>query len=215
VGTNDFKCRRDQRPNVLFENTEELEKINFWSLIQWPTIIIIIIIISLSQSTVGHRPLQYPAISLDLRQLASSSCQTFCANRHSTWPLRYVYLDAVSTPELVYPSGYRFYGWYDQPTATYSMLIRCAVSVTLVLCRITWFRIRSRRETPNLAPSVRRWATLNLWNNRAVSIHVSAPYVMTDQRCLTSTIARRSALTAVLSSSSRKEDDRIILLFCP
>jgi hypothetical protein len=27
-------------------------------------------------------------------------------------------LDAVSTPELVYPSGYRFYGWYGQSTAT-------------------------------------------------------------------------------------------------
>jgi hypothetical protein len=80
-----------------------------------------IIIISLSQSTAEHRPLQYLAISLDLRLLASSSCQPFCANRHSTWPkgvLHYVYLDAVSTPELVYPSGYRFYGWYDQPTAT-------------------------------------------------------------------------------------------------
>jgi hypothetical protein len=74
---------------------------------------IIIIIISLSQSTAGHRPLQLLAISLDLRLLASSSHQPSCVNRHSTWPegvLRYVYLDAVSTPELVYPSGYRFYG---------------------------------------------------------------------------------------------------------
>jgi hypothetical protein len=75
--------------------------------------VIIIIIISLSQSTAGHRPLQLLAISLDLRLLASSFYQPSCANRHSTWPegvLRYVYLDAVSTPELVYPSGYRFYG---------------------------------------------------------------------------------------------------------
>jgi hypothetical protein len=63
------------------------------------------IIITISpQFTAGHRPLQYPAISLDLRLLASSSCQPSCANRHSTWPesvLHYVYLDAVSTPELI------------------------------------------------------------------------------------------------------------------
>jgi hypothetical protein len=49
------------------------------------TIIIIIIIISPSQSTAGLRPLQYPAISLDPRSLASSSCQPSCANRHSYW----------------------------------------------------------------------------------------------------------------------------------
>jgi hypothetical protein len=54
----------------------------------------------------GHRSLQFLAISLDLRLLASSSCQSSCANRHYTWPegvLHYVYL-AVSTPELVYSS---------------------------------------------------------------------------------------------------------------
>jgi hypothetical protein len=68
-----------------------------------------LIIISLLHSTAGHRPLQFLAISLDprLRIYASSSCQPFCANRHSTWPegvLHYVYRDAVSTPELVYPT---------------------------------------------------------------------------------------------------------------
>jgi hypothetical protein len=46
-------------------------------------IIITITIISLSQSTAGHRPFQYPAISLDLRLLASSSCQPSCANPHT------------------------------------------------------------------------------------------------------------------------------------
>jgi hypothetical protein len=74
---------------------------------------IIIIIISLLQSTVGHKPLQCLAISLDLRLLASSFCQPSYASLYSTWPegvLHYVYLDAVSTPELVYPRGYRFYG---------------------------------------------------------------------------------------------------------
>jgi hypothetical protein len=69
----------------------------------------------------GHRPLQLLAISLELRLLASSSCQPSCANRHSTWlegVLHYVYRDAVSTPVFVYPSGCRFYGWYGQSTAT-------------------------------------------------------------------------------------------------
>jgi hypothetical protein len=38
----------------------------------------------------------------------------------------------------------------------FSMQIRCAMSMTLVLCRIIWFRIRSRRETPSIALSVDR-----------------------------------------------------------
>jgi hypothetical protein len=69
------------------------------------SLFIIIIIITLLQSTAGHRPLQLLAISLDLRLLASSSSQPFCANRHSTWPvvvLHYVYRDPVSNL-LVYP----------------------------------------------------------------------------------------------------------------
>jgi hypothetical protein len=73
----------------------------------------IIVNISLPQSTAEHKPLQSLAISLDLRLLASSYCQSSFANRHSTWPegvLHYAYLDVVSTPELVYPSAYRFYG---------------------------------------------------------------------------------------------------------
>jgi hypothetical protein len=64
-----------------------------------------IIIISPSQATDRHRPLQLLAISLDLRLLASSSRQPSCANRHSIWPegvLHDVYREAVSTPELVY-----------------------------------------------------------------------------------------------------------------
>jgi ABC-type polysaccharide transport system permease subunit len=51
---------------------------------------LIIIIVSLLQSTAGHRPFLSFAISLDLRLLASSSCQQTCANRHST-----------STPDLI------------------------------------------------------------------------------------------------------------------
>jgi hypothetical protein len=47
--------------------------------------------------------------------------------------LHYVYLDAVSISELVYPSGLRLL-W---PThCHFSMLVLCAMSVTLVFCRI-------------------------------------------------------------------------------
>jgi hypothetical protein len=70
------------------------------------------IIINPLQSTAGHRPLQFLAIPLDFRLLASSSCQPSCANGYSIWPedvLHYVYRDAVSTPELVYLSDYRLY----------------------------------------------------------------------------------------------------------
>jgi hypothetical protein len=80
-----------------------------------------VLIISPPQSTAGHRLLQLLALSFDLRLLASSSRQPSCANRHSTWPegvLHYVNRDAVSTLELAYPNGSRFYGWYGQPTAT-------------------------------------------------------------------------------------------------
>jgi hypothetical protein len=58
------------------------------------------------QSTARYRPLQILTISLDLRLLASSSCQPSCVNCHSTWPegaLHYVYLDAFSTSELPEP----------------------------------------------------------------------------------------------------------------
>jgi hypothetical protein len=77
--------------------------------------IIIIIITSQPQSTAGHMILQFLTLSLDPRLPASSSCQPSCANRHSTCPedvLHYVYRDAVSTLELVYLNGWRFYGWY-------------------------------------------------------------------------------------------------------
>jgi hypothetical protein len=44
------------------------------------------IIVSLLQFTAKHRPPQLLAILVELRLLASSSCQPSCANRHSTWP---------------------------------------------------------------------------------------------------------------------------------
>jgi hypothetical protein len=175
--------------------------------------IYVIIIISPLQSTAGHRPLQLLAIWFDLRLLASSSRQPSCANRHSTWPegvLHYVYLDSVSTPELVYPSGCRFYGWYGQ-RRHFSMLIRCAMSVNLALCRISWFRIWSRRETPSIALSIARWATLNLWTSLAVSVHVSAPYIMVER-----TDWRLSSLAFVGSTVKRLDvvSQRTYLYLC-
>jgi hypothetical protein len=91
--------------------------------------LVYLIIIRLPQSSAGHKPTQSLAFSLDSR---SSSCQSSCKNRHSTWPeVRVVYTtipwgiglgeprgridiyrDAVSTLELVYLRGCRFYGLY-------------------------------------------------------------------------------------------------------
>jgi hypothetical protein len=77
------------------------------------------------------------------RHLARSSAtriqlQPSCANRHSTWPEdvpHYVYLDAVSTPEFVtfnLPQRLSVL-WLIWPAhCHFSMLIRCAMSVTLV-----------------------------------------------------------------------------------
>jgi hypothetical protein len=75
------------------------------------SLIIVIIIISLLVYCWTWR-LQLLAISLDLRLVASSSYQPSYANRHSTWPegvLHYVYRDAVSSPELDFPSDCWFY----------------------------------------------------------------------------------------------------------
>jgi hypothetical protein len=63
----------------------------------WTKLLILsdkIIIIGPLQSTAGYRLLQLLAILLDLRLLASSSCQPSCANHHSNWPegvLHYLY----------------------------------------------------------------------------------------------------------------------------
>jgi hypothetical protein len=105
------------------------------------------------QLTTAHCwPLQLLALSLDLRLLAScrsSSRQPSCVKYHSTWPegvLHYVYRDAVSTPELVYPAVVgstadmaSLLPRQHANTVCYigDMLIQCAISVTLVLCRIT------------------------------------------------------------------------------
>jgi hypothetical protein len=73
----------------------------------------IIIIIPL-KSTPGHRAVQLLAISFDLRLLAaparrSAQIVTPPGGVGSPQP-HYVYRDTDSTPELVYPSGCRFYG---------------------------------------------------------------------------------------------------------
>jgi hypothetical protein len=81
------------------------------------------IVISVSSSSAYHSPL----LDIGLSNLSPSrSIFGYSHPPPASRPAqivtpRYVYLDAVSTPELVYPSGYRFYGWYDQPTATSSI----------------------------------------------------------------------------------------------
>jgi hypothetical protein len=72
------------------------------------------------QSTAGHTPLQLLAISHDLRQLASSSCQPSCANRHSTFRTRYPC--GWSVLQLIWPVRCHF-----------NVLIRYAMLVTLLV----------------------------------------------------------------------------------
>jgi hypothetical protein len=63
------------------------------------------------QTTTVHCWTWLQLLAIDLWLLASSSHQVSCVNRH-IWPegILRVYRDAVSTLELVYPSGYRFDG---------------------------------------------------------------------------------------------------------
>jgi hypothetical protein len=87
-----------------------------------------IIIISLPQSTAGHRPLQSLAISLDLRLLASSSCQLSCANRRlsARWLKRTVLLSHTlyrhrgSHRHPSYPNSWEDDNWWKfNQTTTY------------------------------------------------------------------------------------------------
>ncbi|CAH2232753.1 jg15500 [Pararge aegeria aegeria] len=69
------------------------------------------------------------------------------------------------------------YDRHDPPTATSCL----NVGVTLVLLGISSLPILSRRETPNIARSIARCVTLNLWIRSTVSVLVSAPYVITGR----------------------------------
>jgi hypothetical protein len=99
------------------------------------------------------------------------------------------------------------------PHCHFSMLIRCAKSVTLVLCWIIWFRIRSRRETPSIAFSIFRWATLNLLTSRAVNIHVSALYVMTGRKHWLKTFVLRLCEIEFTKCCPTKLNSSIYLIF--
>jgi hypothetical protein len=68
------------------------------------------------------------------------------------------------------------------------------------------FRIRSRRETPSIALSTARWATLNLWTSRAVSVHFSAPVMTGRTHWLKTFVFRLCGIFffSVQTSSARK-----------
>jgi hypothetical protein len=69
---------------LLYLNIKLFLQSSYWLFQTLRQYFIIIIIVSPLQSTAGHSPLQFLAISLDPRHLASSSCKPSCANRHST-----------------------------------------------------------------------------------------------------------------------------------
>jgi hypothetical protein len=115
------------------------------------------IIIIPPQSTAGHR-LEMFDISLNLRLLAY----------------------AVSTSELVYPNGSRSTAVIASPLPLQRANTVCYVGNSSSLSdHLVSDSIPQRN--PEHSPSIIRWATLNLWTSRAVSVHVSAPYVMTGR----------------------------------
>jgi hypothetical protein len=143
------------------------------------------IIISLLQSTAGHRPLQLLAISLDLsatriQLLPAILCKSAL---HMDWecPTLSLRRPGLHSRTLL-PQRLSVLRLIWSAHCHFSMPIRCAMSATLVLCRINCFRIRSRRETPSIALFIARWAILNLGTSRAVSVDVSAPYVLLVER---------------------------------
>jgi hypothetical protein len=134
-------------------------------------LLIIIIIIS---------PLQSPTSRHFARSSATRIllCQPSCANRHSTWPegiLNYVYRDGVSTPELD----------YSRPVDMASPL---SLQRANTVCYVDDFSFLPDHfvldSIPQRTPAS-RWAILNLWTSRNLSVHISAmlwPVERTDCR---------------------------------
>lgn len=82
---------------------------------------IIIIIVSLSQTTAGHRPIPMCAISQGPQLVPFICCQRPFADHLSIWPedvLRYVYRVMASIQELASSVGCRFFDIYSNPNAT-------------------------------------------------------------------------------------------------
>jgi hypothetical protein len=111
-------------------------------IIQFTTVIIIII--RPLPSTARHWTSPIVRHLARSSALTSSSSQTSCANRHSTWPegvLHYIYRESASNPRLTQRLTVVRLIW---PAHSYfSMLIRCA------MCGID--DEKSRRSFPNAA----------------------------------------------------------------
>ena len=138
---------------------------------------LILCIISLLPSTAERKPPSKSANHLGPGQPASIYCQPPSLNQRpilQQGALHYVCPDAVSTlARLLHLPSVRLQTWPAH--FHFSMLILSAMSITLVLWRMTLLRILSTRKTPSIALSIARWATLNLWTRPMVSVHVSAP----------------------------------------
>jgi hypothetical protein len=115
-----------------------------------------LIIISPLQSTAGHRPLQLLAICLIFGySYPAHTCRPAQSSLHLAWGRpkqrlpkcdlhsRTCLLQLLSVLPLIWSAHFHF-----------NVLIRCAMSVTLVFCGITSFRIRSSREPPSIALSL-------------------------------------------------------------
>jgi hypothetical protein len=127
----------------------------------------IIIIISPPQSTAGYRPFNCSPST------QSSGTRTMPAvprklSLHQAWGRptlrlpRFVSHSRTLLPQLL--SVLRLI-WLAH--CHFSVLILCAMPVTLVLCQITSFRIRFRKKC--IVLSIPRWTSLNLWTSSAES----------------------------------------------
>jgi hypothetical protein len=101
----------------------------------------ITIIISPLQSTTGHRLFRHLAHSSSTRIQLLPAVLRKSSLHLAEGVLYYVYRDAISLHSRTrLPQRWSVLRLVWPAHCHFSMLIRCAMLVTLVLCRITWFR---------------------------------------------------------------------------
>lgn len=115
-----------------------------------------LILFSLLQSTATHRPnLRHNTRSADLC-LQSRPTYFFRSSVHVTGGRPLLYLDAVTTLTLVCSKGYQIFERYGD----FSLFIVRAMSITLILWRITSVLSLSLKETPSIGPAIAYWLIL-------------------------------------------------------
>lgn len=120
----------------------------------------IIIIISLSSPTVGHRPPPRISTSTGLAVPASNGFLRPWPDRHSTWWRAFLANGLRTSP----PGNRKPILCVMKPAhCHFHWVILRVRSVAFVLLRISSFLIMSRREMPSIAISIAHCATLSLF----------------------------------------------------